>query len=134
MFHALRSFKSCRVALVVGALWGIGCHDPGEELPVGEIRFDALVQTMYLGDGPPTFILSEIDSYEAYYPLNLPREYQEDGKKVHVVGWRKNYRVLTLPAVEIKDLLQDRCLSGDIAVDKAKHMPPGCPGLSRHAK
>ena len=129
-----RLFKSCQLTLVVGALWMSGCHDPGAELPEGKIRFDALVQSMLLGDGPPTFILSRINSYEAYYPLNLPREYQEDGRKVHVVGWRKNYRVLTLPVVEIEALPQERCASWGIAVDEAEPMPPGCPGPSEQAE
>ncbi|PAP75974.1 hypothetical protein [Rubrivirga marina] len=64
------------------------------------VAFDATVETLVLS-GPPSYVLGTDRPDEAYFPINLPREFQEAGLALRVEGLVKDYEVAFLPALEI---------------------------------
>lgn len=95
----------CPFILTAALLLG-GCGTTEANLPE-PISFDAVVQLLVLNDGPPAYILDDTETDAAYYPLNLPREFQEEGIRVHVEGLLiHEYRVLLHPPVEISLIVQ----------------------------
>lgn len=75
------------------------CDSPSD--PPLEISFDALVQVLVL-EGPDTYLLRVLDSEQAYYPLNLPSEFQIECTRVHAEGLLiRDYQVLLHPPLEI---------------------------------
>jgi len=65
-----------------------------------EVAFDATVEMLVLS-GPPSYVLGTDRPEVAYFPINLPQEFQEDGLALRVEGLVKDYEVAFLPALEI---------------------------------
>ena len=94
--------KATTLLLLMAGLLFVSSCDSVEEEPPEQISFDAVVQVFVIGEGPNTFVLKRLDSEVAYYPLNLPKEFQQEGIGVHVEGLLiKDYQVLLHPPVEI---------------------------------
>lgn len=83
------------------ALFG-GCDVA--EGPPRQVSMNAVVQQFNISSGPHTYVVTRENTHESYYPLNLPKEYQEAGARLRLEGLVKDYEVLLHPALEITSI------------------------------
>lgn len=90
------------LALLIGLVFVFGC-DSVDERPEA-VAFDAVVQVFVIGTGPSTWVLKVDGTNDSYYPVNLPKEFHEEGARVRVEGLDLKYDVLLHPALEITSI------------------------------
>lgn len=78
--------------------------------------------------GPNTWVLDDRASDAAYCPINLRREFQEEGLRVYVEGYRiRDYKVLLHDPVEIRTITR---LTDGGRLMSAAHGGVRCRGLT----